>query len=68
MLLLVGTLVAGAVRERRPESTVSLAVIAVALTLAVVQSYIYSVGDIGTVTVWVCAFLGAAAVARREAS
>lgn len=66
LLALVGALALAAVRGwARPEATVSLAVLAAALVLALVQSYIYSVGDIGTVTVWVCAFLGAAAVSRR---
>jgi hypothetical protein len=66
LLALVGALGIGALRERpRPEAIVSLAVLASALVLAIVQSYISSVGDIGTVTVWVCAFLGAAAAGRR---
>jgi hypothetical protein len=65
LLVLLGSLVVGALRERwRPEAAVSLGVITAALVLAVVQSYIYSVGDIGTVTVWVCAFVGAAAGRR----
>ena len=38
------------------------------LLLGMVQSYIYSVGNIGTVTVWVCAFLGGAVVSRRAAA
>jgi len=63
--LLVGVLVLGGLRRATPEATVSLAVLAAALVLAIVQSYIYSVGDIGTVTVWVCAFLGAAVAGRR---
>jgi len=63
---LVVALALAAVRRRaRPETIVSLAVLVSALVLAVVQSYIYSVGDIATVTVWVCAFLGLAAVNRR---
>jgi hypothetical protein len=66
LLVLVGSLVIGALhRPWRPEAAVSLGVMTAALVLAVVQSYIYSVGDIGTVTVWVCAFLGTAAVGRR---
>jgi O-Antigen ligase len=68
MLTVMATLVVGAFRDRQPQSAASLGVIAAALTLAVVQSYIYSVGDIGTVTVWVCAFLGGAPVAVREAT
>jgi O-Antigen ligase len=69
LLVLVGSLVVGALRgRRRPEAAVSLGVITAALVLAVVQSYIYSVGDIGTVTVWVCAFVGAAAAGRRVAT
>jgi len=66
LLALLGTLVLAAFRAwARPEALVSIAVLATALVMAIVQSYIYSVGDIGTVTVWVCAFLGAAAVGRR---
>jgi hypothetical protein len=65
-LVLVGGLALAAVRTRsRPEASVSLAVLLAALVLAIAQSYIYSVGNIGTVTVWVCAFLGAAAAGRR---
>jgi O-antigen ligase len=65
LLALLGTLALAAIRGwARPEALVSIAVLAAALVMAVVQSYIYSVGDIGTVTVWVCAFLGAAAVGR----
>ena len=30
------------------------------LTLAIVQSYVYSVGNVGTATLWICAFLLAA--------
>jgi len=66
LLALVGALALPALRRRAaPEAILSLAVLVSALVLAVVQSYIYSVGDIGTVTVWVCAFLGAAATGRR---
>ena len=64
-LALVGALAAGALRRASPVAIASLGVLAAALVLAIVQSYIYSVGDIGTVTVWVCAFLGAAAAGRR---
>ena len=65
-LVLVGGLALAAVRTRsRPEASVSLAVLLAALVLAIAQSYIYSVGNIGTVTVWVCAFLGAAPAGRR---
>lgn len=41
--------------------------VAAGLVLAVVQSYVYSVGDIGTTTFWICAFLlpAIAAEARR---
>jgi O-antigen ligase len=62
---LVGALAFGSLRERTsPVASVSMAVLASALVLAVVQSYIYSVGDIGAVTVWVCAFLGAVTLSR----
>ncbi|MDE3190608.1 MAG: O-antigen ligase family protein [Acidobacteriota bacterium] len=33
------------------------AAVAAGLALAVVQSYVYSVGNIGTATLWICAFL-----------
>jgi O-antigen ligase len=62
---LIGALALGGLRRATPEAAVSLAVLAAALVLAIVQSYIYSVGNIGTVTVWVCAFLGVGAVGRR---
>jgi O-antigen ligase len=65
-LALAGALLLGTWRmRRRPEAVVSLAVMVAALVLALVQSYIYSVGDIGTVTVWVCAFLGGAVAGRQ---
>jgi O-antigen ligase len=67
-LALVGALGAGAIRRESPEAIVTLAVLASALVLAIVQSYIYSVGDIGTLTVWVCVFLGAAAARRQESA
>jgi hypothetical protein len=41
-----------------------LGVVVAGLVLAVVQSYVYSVGNIATVTLWICAFLGLAAAAR----
>jgi hypothetical protein len=66
LLALLGALALAALRGwARPEALVSIAVLAAALVMAIVQSYIYSVGDIGTVTVWVCAFLGAAVVRGR---
>jgi O-Antigen ligase len=69
LLALLGTLALSAFRAwPRPEALVSIAVLAAALVMAFVQSYIYSVGDIGTVTVWVCAFLGAATAGRRAAA
>jgi O-antigen ligase/polysaccharide polymerase Wzy-like membrane protein len=34
--------------------------VAAGLTMALVQSYVYSAGDIGTATLWICAFLLAA--------
>jgi hypothetical protein len=64
--VLVACLALVAVRERtRPEAILSLGVLVSALVLGLVQSYIYAVGDIGTVAVWVCVFLGVAAVGRR---
>ena len=67
-LALAGALAVGGIRRISSEAIVSLAVLTAALVLAIVQSYIYSVGDIGTVTVWLCAFLGAAVVPRRGAA
>ena len=68
-VVLVGCVALVAVRERtRPEAILSLGVLVSALVLGVVQSYMYSVGDIGTVAVWVCVFLGVAAVGRRVAT
>lgn len=46
--------------RRRPQSDVVAAcagVIAAGFTLALVQSYVYSVGNIGSATLWICAFL-----------
>jgi O-antigen ligase len=68
-LLLVGSLALAATRGLpRPEAVVGLAVLLAALVLAVAQSFVYSVGDIGTATAWICAFLGAAAVRRPGAA
>jgi hypothetical protein len=67
--LLVASLVIAAARAApRREGAVVLGVVAAALMLGMVQSYIYSVGNIGTVTVWVCAFLSGAAVVGRRAA
>jgi O-antigen ligase len=63
-LLLVVALGAAAVRSRPlSEASVSLGVLLAALVLAVIQSYVYSVGNIGTAAVWIAAFLGAGAAA-----
>ena len=35
------------------------AVLVVGLALAVVQSYVYSVGNTATMSIWICAFLPA---------
>jgi O-Antigen ligase len=57
-LLLVGLLVVTAARAlHRPEVVVCLGVIVAGLLLAVVQSYVYAVGNIGTATLWICALL-----------
>ncbi len=65
-LALMAALALAAVRAlRRPEGRIALSVLLSALVLALVQSYVYSVGNIGTVTFWICAFLGAAVVAPR---
>ena len=38
--------------------------LAAGLGLALVQSYVYAVGNDATLTVWLCAFLGLALVPR----
>ncbi|MFN2628009.1 MAG: O-antigen ligase family protein [Gaiellaceae bacterium] len=68
-LVLVAALVVAAVRALpRSEAAVSLGVLLAALVLACVQSYIYSVGNVGTAAVWICAFLGGGLFARRAAT
>jgi hypothetical protein len=64
-LLLAGSLAYGALRSsRHGVGGAGLGVLAAALVLAMVQSYIYSVGNIGTLAVWVPAFLAGAVVVR----
>jgi O-antigen ligase len=67
-LLAVAILVASARGLRRaPPASACAAVFVAGLVAAVGQSYIYSVGNVGTATLWICGFLGAAAaVAQRE--
>jgi hypothetical protein len=65
---LVAALGVGAARYGlRRHGAPALGVIVAALVLAMVQSYIYSVGNIGTLTVWVCAALGGAVATRERA-
>jgi O-antigen ligase len=68
-LALVATAVVATLRARAlPTAGVCLAVVAAGLTVAAVQSYVYSVGDIGTATFWVSAFLGTALLPRAQLS
>jgi len=65
-VVLVVTILLATVRVlTMPVVGVCLAVFLGGLTLAVVQSYVYSVGNIGTATVWICAFLGSGVTSRR---
>lgn len=57
--LAASIVVAGLRRFDRSRVAGPLGALAAALTLAVVQSYIYSVGDIATLAVWSAAFLAA---------
>jgi O-antigen ligase len=69
LLALAGTLLAAAARSRLPrEAAAPAGVLVVGLALGFVQSYLYSAGNIGTLTVWTCGFVGAAALARRRAA
>jgi O-Antigen ligase len=68
LLLVAGLLAAGwrAVRGAadRGLAAACFAVLLVGLALAVVQSYVYSVGNTATMSIWICAFLPVAAGAR----
>src|SRR6185437_13011608 len=61
LLALVAALVAPglrALRGPRPDlAAAGLGVLAAGLAIAVVQSYLYSVGNIATSTLWIAAFL-----------
>jgi hypothetical protein len=47
-----------ALRRRVPPEAAALAGVAVAaVVLTLVQSYVYSVGNVATVTVWICLML-----------
>jgi O-antigen ligase len=66
-LALVVALVVPAVRApSRWRVAAPLGVLLAALLLAAVQSYIYSVGNVATVTVWICAFLAAGTALRAQ--
>jgi O-Antigen ligase len=56
-LALLAALVVAAVRAAGRTGAVGLAVLATAVVLAVVQSYLYAVGNVATLGVWMCAFL-----------
>ena len=56
---LLAALVLAAMRVGGQAGAVGLAVLATALVLAVVQSYVYAVGNVATLGVWMCAFLPA---------
>ena len=53
--------------ERRAAAACTAALLT-GLAIAVVQSYLYAVGNTATLTVWMCAFLGAALGAQRAAT
>jgi len=59
LIALVVALVSAARRRGGPAATVGLAVLATGLVLAVVQSYVYAVGNVATLGFWLCAFLPA---------
>jgi hypothetical protein len=69
LVAIAALVVVPAVRSarRRPDVAACLGVFVAALVLAVVQSYIYSVGNIGTATAWICAFLAAAGARQASA-
>jgi O-antigen ligase len=58
-LALLAALVAAALREGGRIAAVGLAVLATGIALAVVQSYVYAVGNVATLGIWMCAFLPA---------
>jgi O-antigen ligase len=71
LLALFASVVRGARRAlaspHRAIGAACIGALAAGVVLALVQSYVYSVGDIGAVTFWICAFLlpAIAAEARR---
>jgi O-antigen ligase len=68
-IVLVAVVLERTVRLRhRPIAAATVGVVVAALVLAGVQSYIYSVGNIGTATVWICAFVGATLGGPADAS
>jgi MFS family permease len=58
-LALLAALVVAALRAGGRVAAVGLAVLATGIVLAVVQSYLYAVGNVATLGVWICAFLPA---------
>jgi len=60
--VMVGAAVVG-VRRRLLQSVPILCLLAAALVLMIVQSYIYAVGNVAMVSVWVAGFAGAGALA-----
>lgn len=59
LLALVVALVAAARRRGGSTAAIGLAALATGLVLAVVQSYLYSVGNVATLGLWLCVFLPA---------
>jgi O-antigen ligase len=61
LLVLLFTLVASVRRTlsgpQRPLVAAGLGAVVAGVAVAIVQSYVYSVGDIATATFWICAFL-----------
>src|SRR5205085_579951 len=68
LLLVASLLLAGwrAVRRAadRGLAAACFAVLVLGLALAVVQSYVYSVGNTATMSIWICSFLPVAAASR----
>jgi O-antigen ligase len=58
-LALAAALVTAALRRGGKTASLGLAALAAGLMLAMVQSYIYAVGNVATLGVWLCAFLPA---------
>lgn len=61
-IVLFGALLAAAVRVLRIDRNLAsacLGVLGAGVVLSLVQSYLYAIGNVATLTVWICAFLAA---------